>query len=94
MKTQEFKDQICLALELSRKKVCCYMSPTGVPHLCDCKYGVTEEKFGKLSEVGNGCPEIWTALKLIKAMNTEEINSLAKRAGLLILLEEDEKKGV
>lgn len=69
------------------------MSPTGVPHLCDCKYGVTEEKFGKLSEVGNGCPEIWTALKLIKAMNTEEINSLAKRAGLLILLEEDEKDG-
>ncbi len=91
MKTQEFKDQIFLALELASKKVCAYFSPPGISHRCDCKFGVTEETFGARSERGNGCPEIHVAMKLIQAMTTEEFRELSARAKLLLVwLEDDE----
>ncbi len=59
-------DETIEALKIIRESVCSYGQKYG--QHCDCKYGVTKEKFGKGRENGCGCPELYSAIELLGAI--------------------------
>ena len=52
---------------------------------CDCKYGAKEKNLGR-SEDGSGCPEVYMAKEIIKAMTPFEFKRIAKRAKITLPL--------
>jgi hypothetical protein len=70
------REEIIEALKIIRKCVCSY--GTGYGKRCDCKFGVTKEKFGKGHEDGCGCPELYQAIELLK-FDTKELDRLTDK---------------
>lgn len=73
------------ALAKVRDKLCAYgrLHPRakGEPHgKCDCKYGANN--VGRLTENGNGCPEIGDAIALLSLFTPLEFAVLQQRLDL------------
>ena len=67
--------RIARGLEHLRENVCAYSPGTT---FCDCKYGA-DKQLGH-GEVGNGCPELRTAIQLLQWMRPDEYDTIMKRA--------------
>ena len=68
------KKQLLKSLERIRKTLCAYIGPT-----CDCKYMQDEDQYiCSGCEAGSGCPEIYTAINLIKSMSAAEYKQFSQ----------------
>ena len=76
------KEELTANLVNLQKSQCAYIG-----EYCDCKYmppDIEQRHLRKNTESWNGCPEISMAHRLIKAMTSDEFNTLCKKAGILI----------
>jgi len=75
------QDELINSLERIRKKLCAYIGG----EFCDCKFiskDDSDDDICGMSENGSGCPEIHTAIAIIKALTPAEIVEINKREHL------------
>lgn len=83
------QDELVNSLERIRKKLCAYMGEH-----CDCKFMAPEnDTICNGSEIGSGCPEIYTAIAIINALTPAELEKINKRVHLDIKPSEKKRKG-
>ena len=71
-------------LERVGRDLCVYVTAGEVGRaICDCKYGIgaSQEKGAQAGSEQTGCPEVHTALAMIRAMTDEEYLAILGRAG-------------
>lgn len=80
------RERAVAVVEQSVSEVCVYSRPGNVSRTCDCKYGVPigpgtkplrEPRGGEKT----GCPELRSALAVLRAMTDAEWNELSARGG-------------
>lgn len=68
------RTDILEALNKVQIHLCAYRSSS----FCDCKFGATN--VGQSSEEGNGCPEVRTAIHILKNMSDQEFDYFRSRS--------------
>jgi len=67
------RESLIIALKRVQKRICAYKSET----FCDCKFGA--DHVGEPGEEGNGCPEVRTAIAILRCINDSEYDVYLER---------------